>query len=100
MINRRDPFWRDVFRDVLRELVRKEGARIVEAPRFAQLAASMADEAMKQTEMGEGACVLCNGARHVIRSGVEDTCGHCNGTGVEPAPVDGARELAPVGWEG
>ena len=89
MINRRNPFWREVYRDTLRGLVAHEGpSGLIQAPRFAQLCAAAADEAVKQERLGTDPCVICNGRTRVLRSDVEETCSHCDGQGIEPLPDD------------
>jgi hypothetical protein len=87
-------FWKETFRDVLREVVRVEGIEVLrEAPRIAALARGMADEAdlaMHQAINRPPLCGVCRGLRFVFDEGdsVGKPCPQCNAGRTDPAPDD------------
>lgn len=99
-------FWKDVYRDALRELIRVEGAEILTAaPRTARLCASIAREsdlALAEAK-GDGSrerCKLCNDLHFVFPENaspdaIGDPCPLCNPkrtpTDPAPPPLDAPR---------
>jgi hypothetical protein len=87
-------FWKETYRDVLREVVRVEGLEVLrEAVRVATLVrgiADAADLALHEAIHRPALCGRCRGLRFVFDAGdtIGKPCPECNTPRTDPAPDD------------
>jgi endonuclease IV len=85
-------FWKDVYRDALREIVRTQGLDgLMEAPRIANVCRSLADASEKALQASLDRCDTCGDSRYVFLPGASTgtPCPTCN-------PKPAARPDAPL----
>jgi hypothetical protein len=79
-------FWKDCYRDALREIVRTQGLdALMAAPRIATVCRSLADASERAYLESVNRCGTCNGEGYLYQGDVGNPCHECNGTRVTPA---------------